>query len=99
MTLQQILLKHWWKIIIASIAAPLIITFGYYNPEETPIGGIPVKYIATLVAGIGAYTTFTVKNALSAARKQQPNQPARIVPKQQTNVQEEDVFAQFGNPQ
>ena len=95
MTFKQTLLKHWWKIIIGAILAPLVISFGYYGPEDTPIGGFPVKYIAALVAGLGAYTTIVVKDALTSIRKPTSVAQKSVIPKQES-IKEDDLFSQFG---
>ena len=80
---------------MCAILAPLAISFGYYTPEDTPVGGFPIKYYAALIAGLGAYTVIVVKNALASIRK-----PASVVQKsvvlKQESVTEDDLFNQFG---
>lgn len=97
MTFKQNILRHWWKLLIATTVAPLPLLFGYVNPEQL-ISGYPLKYVAVPIAALGVYTVVTVRTALRGPTKAQP-QPIRTAPTQSQGPTDEDIWPKFGDQQ
>ena len=94
MTFKQTLLRHWWKIIGSTIAAPLTLAFGFVSADQE-VQGVPVKYGFLVVGALGLYTLSLVRQAIAMMGKGKPN-PKEVKPVSQ-ELDDAGMFEGFKN--